>query len=231
MKPAKNTNNKPQNKEIEPLTKKEFKLLLHNSNDMYKLIYIIGATMGLRESEILWIDIKDINHTNQTLTYRVQKTKNDLVTEKKIPHQVYDLILKYIKQNKLNLEDPLFKIINGAYAGNRISSKTVSKRTKEKFIKLNIGKTRAIRSVKSKHNPIKSAKLHSKNFHSLRHLYGTEVFDITESMEITANTLRHARGNLETVRKHYVKLHNLEREANIQNAITEKLLFEPTSAT
>lgn len=215
--PIKNTT---ESNKVLPLTKPEYKILLDSSNLIYKTIYSIGGFMGLRLTEILHIQVCDIDFYNKMLKYRVAKT--DEITFKYIPDVVLELIIQIIEMFSLELNDFLFLVFKGKYKGNRLSEKTVSKRTKELFIKLSIGTTRKLREIKSEINPIQKAQLNDKTFHSLRHFYGTEFFDLCENKEFTARTLRHTRGNTKTVDK-YVQINIQRRELEISKKIIEQI--------
>lgn len=204
---------------VKPLSLNELKLLLDNCNEQYKIIYSIAGFMGLRLTEILYIKVEDFDFKSKILNYRV--AKSDEVTYRFIPEQVFKIINDWVYNSGLKGDDYLFKVLKGKYKGNRLNEKTVSKRTQALFCKLGICRAVKQRCVKSCLNPVKNALIHDKTFHSLRHTFGTEVWDICHNDEITAKTLRHKDGNCETV-KVYREIVIQKQELDFSEEIIKK---------
>lgn len=220
MKPA--THKPKKDSYIQPLTLYEVKLLLNSVNERDRLIYSIGAFMGLRLTEILYIELKDIDFSHKKLNYRV--AKSDEITNRLFPEIVWKWLINYIKTNNLWYKKYLFTITKGCFKGNRLQENSFSKRTKEIFLKLNIGSHKKYYKKQSKWNPIKKASKHSKTFHSLRHFYATEYYRISNSPDMTARALRHSRGNIKTAMQYYVEIECHQQELEIGNSLASAII-------
>jgi len=200
-----------------PLEK--FQELLNVANPLCSLIYLWAGLTGLRECEILWIRVEDINFIDNTLKYRV--AKRNIITERQIPNIVLEKTKQWIKKHNLTETDFLFKIQKGRYTGNRYHEKSLMKQTRKYFDLLGLSQKKIMTRKKSKNSPIKSTALYYYTFHSLRHMFGTLFYKLTLDRNFTAWSLRHS--NNQTVDT-YINIMNYEKELEITTKIQKIIL-------
>lgn len=192
--------------------------LLDVSSSMYRLIYLWAGLTGLRQIEILSIQIKDFDFKNKNLTYRV--AKNNMIKEKSIPEFLLKETKKRINEYHLSDEDYLFMLNYGRYKGNRLSEGAVQKKTRFYFKKIGLDTKKEKKRLLSPRSAIRNDDLYYYTFHSLRHLYASLHYFFSHDKKATAWSLGHV--NDKTVDQ-YIEFINYEEEKTIQEQILNKL--------
>jgi integrase len=192
--------------------------LISIANPFYRLIFLWAGLTGLRQIEILSIQIQDINFKNRILKYRV--AKNDLIKEKNIPIRLFNETKKYIEKHQLKGKDYLFKVTKGRYKGNRLSEGAVQKKTRYYFEKIGLGIKKDLKRKLNPNSAIQNDTLYYYTFHSLRHLYASLHYFFSHDKKATAWSLGHV--NDKTVDQ-YIDFINYEEEKTIQDKIIEKM--------
>ena len=208
-----------EDKKVDALTVEEQKLFLAElakTNDEYKDIFYIAIYSGMRVSEILALQGKDIDlekrtiNINKTLTKDqnsktvLGKTTKTYAGTREIPFidVLYPILEKYTKSNFLFLHD-----------GNFIGHNTINSHFK-KICK--DAKIRVKTIKKKKKNSLVNLKTSEVNTHMLRHTFATRCIESGMSAVVLSKLLGHA--DIETTLNTYTSVFNKFKEDELKKA-------------
>lgn len=208
-----------EDKKVDALTVEEQKLFisqLSKSNDEYKDIFYIAIYSGMRISEILALQGKDINlekrtiNINKTLTKNMNgktilgKTTKTYAGTREIPFLdvLYPILVNYTNSNFLFLHD-------GKFIGHNTINTHFKKICKDANIRVNIIK----KKKKDKYVNLKTSEV---NTHMLRHTFATRCIESGMSAVVLSKILGHA--DIETTLNTYTSVFNKFKENELKKA-------------
>lgn len=162
--------------------------LSHNTEQQRMRDYVIvmlGLCTGLRVSEMVGLDVDDINDINSSLLINRKGNKWQNVY---VDAELLDLLHDYLDNYR-----PSFKPTDDEHAvflnknGWRISVRSVEKIIK-KYANASLGAGNSITP------------------HKLRSTYGTELYQATGDIYLVASALGHSESNVQVAAKHYAKM-------------------------
>lgn len=188
-------------------TEQELERFLEEVKDQrHKLICSFAMYMGLRRSEIARIRLEDIDFFNQTLTLPKQKN-GDMGEKMPIPKPLIKKIERFMQEDK-------FRLKNGFLFSSR---KSKSGHIAPDSIKLMVSRIRKKAGLDKVYRIGKNeAKFRCFSFHSLRHHYGTEIYNKTKDIHLTQIMLRHKSINNTLI---YVHINNMEKKRFVTDLI------------
>ncbi len=131
-----------------PCTKEEMDALVNASmeDEFYYMLFKVARKTGRRLGEYYDVKVKDVDYDRRIMMTKVLKRKQKIVKEAILDDELVHLIKRYVLQNKLKLEDYLFRKVSYRQISNKI--KTYSK---------------------------KAGIQHNVTFHNFRHSFVTEL--------------------------------------------------------
>lgn len=206
-------------KKVDALTIEEQKLFieqLNKSNDIYKDVFYIAIYSGMRISEILALQGKDINlekrtiNINKTLTKDLNgktilgKTTKTYSSTREIPFLdiLYNILSKYTNK------DFIFKN-NGNFIEHNIINTHFKKICKDANIRVYTTK----KKKKDKYVNLKTSKV---NTHMLRHTFATRCIESGMSAVVLSKLLGHK--DIETTLNTYTSVFNKFKKDELQKA-------------
>lgn len=130
-------------------TREEMDKLIEVSigNDFYYLLFKLARKTGRRLGEYYDVQVKDIDFEKRLMWTKVLKRKKRIFKDAILDDELCHLLKRYIMQNRLKLEDYLFRKVSYRQIQNAVS------------------------------NYAKKAKIpHKVSFHNFRHYFVTELF-------------------------------------------------------
>jgi integrase/recombinase XerC len=158
------------------------------------VMVLLLAYLGIRVSELVQIDISDVNLDKATI---IVHRKRDKIQKLDIPDVIIDSLADYINNRKLieNIPYEYKDVLFLSLQKKRIDTRTVR-------YMLNKYKKRAC--INEKISP-----------HTFRRTFGTKLYNTTSDIELTSRILGH--DSIETSRKYYAKLDEKRTKTTIQN--------------
>jgi len=135
--------------QIVPCTKEEIEKIIQASmdNEFYYMLFSVAKKTGRRLGEYYNVKVKDIDFERRIMMTQVLKRRRRVEKEAILNDELIHLIKRYITNNKLKLEDYLFRHVSYRQIQNKI--KYYSKKAQIK---------------------------HNVCFHNFRHYFVTELF-------------------------------------------------------
>lgn len=135
--------------DIIPCNKEEMDRLIEASieDDFFYMLFKVARKTGRRLGEYYEVKVKDIDYDRKIMMTKVLKRRQRIEKEAVLDDELIYLIKRYIQNNKLKLEDYLFRKV-----GYRQIQNKVSQYAKKAGIK------------------------HKVSFHNFRHYFVTELF-------------------------------------------------------
>ena len=206
-------------KKVDALTIEEQKLFieqLNKSNDIYRDVFYIAIYSGMRVSEILALQGKDINlekrtiNINKTLTKDINgktilgKTTKTYSGTREIPFLdiLYNILSKYTNK------DFIFK-----NSGNFIEHNIINTHFKKICKDANIRVYTTKKKKKDKYVNLKTSKV---NTHMLRHTFATRCIESGMSAVVLSKLLGHK--DIETTLNTYTSVFNKFKKDELQKA-------------
>lgn len=208
-----------EDKKVDALTLEEQKAFiseLSNSNDEYKDIFYIAIYSGMRISEILALQGKDINLENKTININktltkdkngktiLGKTTKTYAGTREIPFLdiLYPILTNYTNCDFLFLHDGKF-----------IGHNTINTHFKKICKNANIRVTTVEKKKKDKYVNLKTSEV---NTHMLRHTFATRCIESGMSAVVLSKLLGHA--DIETTLNTYTSVFNKFKEDELKKA-------------
>lgn len=132
-----------------PCTKEEMSNLISASmnNDFYYLIFKLASKTGRRLGEYYDVQVNDIDLDKKVMLTKVLKRRKRVIKEALLDEELVVLLQRYIRQNKLKLDDYIFRKVSYRQIQYAVASYA------------------------------KKAKIpHNVSFHNFRHYFITELF-------------------------------------------------------
>ena len=135
--------------DIIPCTREEMDKIIAISmeNDFWYMLFKVARKTGRRLGEYYDVKVKDIDFDRKVMMTKVLKRRQKIEKEAILDDELIYLIKRYIQQNKLKLEDYLFRKVGYRQIQNKIS-----------------------------YYAKKAGISHKVSFHNFRHYFVTELF-------------------------------------------------------
>lgn len=110
--------------QIIPCTKEEMDNLIEaaQDDDFFYMLFKVARKTGRRIGEYYEVKVKDIDFDRKVMLTKVLKRKQRVEKEAILDEELVYLIKRYITQNKLKLDDFLFRKVGYRQIQNRVSS-------------------------------------------------------------------------------------------------------------
>lgn len=107
-----------------PCTKEEMDALVNAAmdDDFYYLLFKVARKTGRRLGEYYDVQVKDIDFENRIMVTKVLKRKKKVTKEAILDDELVQLIRRYVTQNKLKLDDYLFRHRSYRQIQNKVKS-------------------------------------------------------------------------------------------------------------
>lgn len=110
--------------EIIPCTREEMDNLIDSciDDDFFYLLFKIARKTGRRLGEYYLVQVKDIDFDRKIMMTQVLKRRKKVYKEALLDEELLTLLKKYISQNKLKLDDYIFRKVSYRQIQNKVVS-------------------------------------------------------------------------------------------------------------